>query len=62
MAQSGTEHEARSGISGQTIIDELIRNMELGRLEMAYSVLLPCIFSVYLHPDDYRTAGRRAKT
>jgi hypothetical protein len=45
-------------ISGQTIIDELTRNMELGRLEMAYSVLLPCIFSVYLHPDDYaRLAG-----
>jgi hypothetical protein len=48
----------RTRISGQTIIDELIRNMELGRLEMAYSVLLPCIFSVYLHPDDYaRVAG-----
>ena len=45
-------------ISGQTIIDELTRNMELGRLEMAYSILLPCIFSVYLHPDDYaRLAG-----
>ena len=41
-------------ISGQTIIDELTRNMELGRLEMAYSILLPCIFSVYLHPDDYQ--------
>src|SRR5271157_6231054 len=44
---------AQSRISGQTIIDELIRNMELGRLEMGYSILLPCIFSVYLHPDDY---------
>jgi hypothetical protein len=32
--------------------------MELGRLEMGYSILLPCIFSVYLHPDDYaRLAG-----
>jgi len=32
--------------------------MELGRLEMAYSILLPCIFSVYLHPDDYeRVSG-----
>lgn len=41
-------------VSGQTIIDELIRNMELGRLEMGYSILLPCIFSVYLHPDDYQ--------
>lgn len=57
MAQSGTKH-SRSGISGQTIIGELVRNMDLGRLEMAYSVLLPCIFSVYLHPDDYqRLAG-----
>jgi hypothetical protein len=35
------------------IIDELIRNMELGRLELGYSILVPCIFSVYLHPDDY---------
>jgi hypothetical protein len=52
MAQSGTR------ISGQTIIDELIRNMELGKLELGYSVLLPCLFSVYLHPDDYqRLAG-----
>src|SRR5271157_2510031 len=44
---------AQSRISGQTIIDELTRNMELGRLEMGYSILLPCIFSVYLHPDDH---------
>jgi hypothetical protein len=27
--------------------------MDLGRLEMGYSILLPCVFSVYLHPDDY---------
>lgn len=57
MAQGGAK-QPRSRISGQTIIDELVRNMELGRLEMAYSVLLPCVFSVYLHPDDYsRLAG-----
>jgi hypothetical protein len=57
MAQSGTK-QPRTRISGQTIVDELVRNMELGRLELAYSVLLPCIFSVYLHPDDYaRLAG-----
>lgn len=49
MPQSGTP----TRISGQTIIDELIRNMELGRLEMGYSILLPCLFSVYLHPDDH---------
>jgi len=57
MAQTGTKLP-QTRISGQTIIDELIRNMELGRLEMGYSILLPCIFSVYLHPDDYgRIAG-----
>jgi FHA domain len=57
MAQPGTKfHQTR--ISGQIIIDEVIRNMELGKLEMGYSILLPCIFSVYLHPDDYaRIAG-----
>ena len=52
MAQSGTR-QPQTRISGQTIIDELIRNMELGRLEMGYSILLPCIFSIYVHPDDY---------
>ena len=46
-------NQPQTRISGQTIIDELIRNMESGRLELAYSVLLPCVFSVYLHPDDY---------
>ncbi len=40
-------------VNGQAIIDELIRNMELGQFEMGYSVLLPCVFSLYLHPDDY---------
>jgi hypothetical protein len=52
MAQSGTK-PPQARISGQTIIGELIRNTELGRLEMSYTVLLPCVFSIYLHPDDY---------
>jgi len=57
MAHSGTKRPL-ARVSGQTIIDELIRNMELGRLELGYSILLPCLFSVYLHPDDYhRLAG-----
>jgi hypothetical protein len=55
---TGAKQPPPARISGQTILDELIRNMELGRLEMGYSILLPCIFSVYLHPDDYaRLAG-----
>ncbi|HLZ07915.1 MAG TPA: FHA domain-containing protein [Chloroflexota bacterium] len=54
MAQVGSSHNLNDGrLNGQTIIDQLIRNMEIGRFEMAYSVLLPCIFDVYLHPDDH---------
>jgi hypothetical protein len=40
-------------LSGQTIISELIRNMEQGRFELAYTVLLPCTFSIYLNPEDH---------
>jgi hypothetical protein len=40
-------------LSGNVIVSELLRNMEAGRFEMAYSVLLPCVFTVYLNPDDY---------
>jgi hypothetical protein len=45
--------EAQGKISGQIIIEQLIRNMELGQFEMGYSILAPCLFSLYLHPDDY---------
>lgn len=40
-------------LTGQVIIDQLIRNMEMGQFEMAYSVLVPCVYSLYLHPEDY---------
>lgn len=57
MAQNG-QTPGSQRLSGQVIIDELLRNMELGAFEMAYSTLLPCVFSVYLHPDDHaRLAG-----
>jgi len=45
--------EAQGKISGRIIIEQLIRNMELGQFEMGYSILTPCIFSLYLHPEDY---------
>jgi hypothetical protein len=45
--------EAQGKISGRIIIEQLIRNLELGQFEMGYSILTPCIFSLYLHPDDY---------
>jgi hypothetical protein len=60
MAQTGkTQPPAR--INGQIIIDQLVRNMQLGQLEMGYSVLVPCIFSVYLHQRDLvKEDARRA--
>jgi hypothetical protein len=45
--------EAR--LNGNVIIGELIRNMELGRFEMSFTVLLPCVFTVYLNPQDHAT-------
>ncbi|MBV8819728.1 MAG: FHA domain-containing protein [Acidobacteriaceae bacterium] len=39
--------------SGNVVISELIRNMELGQFQMAYTVLLPCVFTVYLNPEDH---------
>ncbi len=57
MAQGG-QNLTEARLSGHTIIEQLLRNMEIGRFEMAYSVLLPCIFDVYLHPEDHaRLAG-----
>lgn len=50
--------ELQGKITGTLIVEQLVRNMELGQFEMAYSVLVPSIFSLYLHPDDYaRLAG-----
>lgn len=45
--------EAQGRITGKVIIEQLLRNMELGQFEMGYSILVPCIFSLYLHPEDY---------
>lgn len=47
------EHLSESRLSGGVIIGELIRNMELGRFEMAFTVLMPCAFTVYLNPEDH---------
>ena len=56
MPQSQISGEA--SLNGETIVEQLIRNMDLGRFEMAYTVLLPCVFDVYLHPEDHaRLAG-----
>ncbi len=47
--------KADGRLSGNIVVGELIRNMEQGRFEMSYTVLLPCVFTVYLHPDDHAT-------
>jgi len=52
VTQRGLTH-APAHIGGQTIIDQVLRNAEAGQFELGYTVLLPCIFNLYLHPDDY---------
>jgi hypothetical protein len=42
-------------LDGNIVISELMRNMELGRFEMAYTVLVPCVFTIYLNPEDHAT-------
>src|ERR1700734_532613 len=39
-----------SQITGDDIISELIRNADAGAFKVRYTVLVPCIFNVYLHP------------
>jgi hypothetical protein len=52
---SGNGRRGETRLSGNVIIGELLRNMELGKFEMTYSVLLPCIFTIYLNPADHAT-------
>jgi FHA domain len=40
-------------ITGDDIISELIRNVDVGAFKVRYTVLVPCVFNVYLHPEDY---------
>jgi hypothetical protein len=42
-------------LNGNVVIGELLRNMEFGRFEMNYTVLFPCVFTVYLNPADHAT-------
>ena len=42
-------------LSGDIIIGQLLRNMDFGKFEMTFSVLLPCVFTVYLNPRDHAT-------
>ena len=47
-------------ITRDDIISELTRNVEAGTLEVRYPTPVPCVFNVYLHPEDFeqiRPAG-----
>ncbi len=44
---------AEPRISGEDILSEIIRNMEAGLFRIRYTTLVPAVFRVYLHPDDY---------
>jgi hypothetical protein len=51
LSEEGSLSETK--FNGNVIVGELIRNMELGQFEMAYTVLLPCVFTIYLNPEDH---------
>src|SRR5437762_14139143 len=57
LNEPDVSHHDRSSdesmLSGQTISSELMRNMEQGQFELAYTVLLPCTFTIYLNPEDH---------
>src|SRR4051812_22039661 len=42
-----------SALTGDDIISELIRNVEVGLFKVGHTVLLPCRFNVYLHEQDF---------
>jgi hypothetical protein len=44
---------AANQITGDDIISELIRNADAGRFKVRYTILVPCIFNIYLHPRDF---------
>lgn len=42
-------------ITGDDIIAEILRNAEQGVFKIRYTVVLPSIYRVYLHPSDFDT-------
>ncbi len=48
MAESST-----STLTGDDVISELIRNVDVGLFKVGLTVLLPCRFNVYLHQQDF---------
>lgn len=40
-------------VTGDDILSELLRNVEAGAFKVRYTTLVPCVFNVYLHADDF---------
>jgi len=45
--------QSPANLGGKTIIEQVLRNAEAGHFELGYTVLVPCMFNLYLHPGDY---------
>ena len=44
---------AEPRVTGEEILSEIARNMEAGLFRIRYTTLVPSVFRVYLHADDY---------
>lgn len=44
---------AEPRVTGEEIVSEIVRNMEAGLFRIRYTTLVPAVFRVYLHPEDY---------
>jgi hypothetical protein len=53
LTQTPTPVGKTIALGGKTIIDQVLRNADAGQFELGYTVLVPCLFNLYLHPDDY---------
>jgi pSer/pThr/pTyr-binding forkhead associated (FHA) protein len=47
------QHATPRQITGDDIIAEILHNFELSFFPIRYTTLVPCLFHVYLHPEDY---------
>src|SRR5262245_9155481 len=48
------ELKRNSLVKGQDIISEIVRNMLESQEPLHYTTLVPSLYHVYLHPDDYQ--------
>jgi hypothetical protein len=44
---------AEPRVTGDDILSEVLRNMEAGLFRIRYTTLVPAVFRVYLHAEDY---------